>query len=126
MSVNGGGETHIYRFDTKTNALRADLDSIDHLTFEKGSKVMFLFNNYLDKDRRNLSALCVCTKSKCLCIQVRFRGAFQGTCGGTIELFGETAVSLSDPSDILAEKMREKVKINIKMNQVRLYPTCIV
>ena len=49
MSVNGGGETHIYRFDTKTNALRADLDSIDNLTFEKGSKVMFLFNNYLDK-----------------------------------------------------------------------------
>ena len=66
MSVNGGGETHIYRFDTKTNALRADLDSIDHLTFEKGSKVVFLFNNYLDKE--NLSALCVCTKSKCLCI----------------------------------------------------------
>ena len=54
-------------------------------------------------------------------MQVRFRGAFQGTCGGTIELLGETAVSLSDPSDILAEKMREKVKINIKMNQVRLY-----
>ena len=54
MSVNGGGETHIYRFDTKTNALRADLDSIDHLTFEKGSKVMFLFNNYLDKDRKIL------------------------------------------------------------------------
>ena len=49
MSVNGGGETHIYRFDTKTNALRADLDSIDHLTFEKGSKVVFLFNNHLDK-----------------------------------------------------------------------------
>ena len=54
MSVNGGGETHIYRFDTKTNALRADLDSIDNLTFEKGSKVMFLFNNYLDKDRKIL------------------------------------------------------------------------
>ena len=52
MSVNGGGETHIYRFDTKTNALRADLDSIDHLTFEKGSKVVFLFNNYLDKGNR--------------------------------------------------------------------------
>ena len=52
MSVNGGGETHIYRFDTKTNALRADLDSIDHLTFEKGSKVVFLFNNYFDNDRR--------------------------------------------------------------------------
>ena len=52
MSVNGGGETHIYRFDTKTNALRADLDSIDHLTFEKGSKVVLLFNNYLDKDCR--------------------------------------------------------------------------
>ena len=51
MSVNGGGETHIYRFDTKTNALRADLDSIDHLTFEKGSKVKFLLNNYLDKDQ---------------------------------------------------------------------------
>ena len=49
MSVNGGGETHIYRFDTKTNALRADLDSIDHLTFEKGSKVVFI--NYLYKDR---------------------------------------------------------------------------
>ena len=49
MSVNGGGETHIYRFDTKTNALRADLDSIDHLTFEKGSKVVFLFNKYFDK-----------------------------------------------------------------------------
>ena len=49
MSVNGGGETHIYRFDTKTNALRADLDSIDHLTFEKGSKVVFLVNNYFDK-----------------------------------------------------------------------------
>ena len=62
MSVNGGGETHIYRFDTKTNALRADLDSIDHLTFEKGSKVVFLFNNYLDKE--NLSVLRVCTKSK--------------------------------------------------------------
>ena len=57
MSVNGGGETHIYRFDTKTNALRADLDSIDHLTFEKGSKVMFLFNNYLDKDRINIQIL---------------------------------------------------------------------
>ena len=68
MSVNGGGETHIYRFDTKTNALRADLDSIDHLTFEKGSKVMFLFNKYFDKEYSNLSALCVCTKSKCLCI----------------------------------------------------------
>ena len=54
MSVNGGGETHIYRFDTKTNALRADLDSIDHLTFEKGSKVVFLFNNYLDKCRKIL------------------------------------------------------------------------
>ena len=50
MSVNGGGETHIYRFDTKTNALRADLDSIDHLTFEKGAKVVF--NNYLYKDRK--------------------------------------------------------------------------
>ena len=49
MSVNGGGETHIYRFDTKTNALRADFDSIDHLTFEKGSKVVFLFNKYFDK-----------------------------------------------------------------------------
>ena len=65
MSVNGGGETHIYRFDTKTNALRADLDSIDHLTFEKGSRVVFLFNNYLDKGRNsNLSALRVCTKLK--------------------------------------------------------------
>ena len=52
MSVNGGGETHIYRFDTKTNALRADLDSIDHLTFEKGSKVVFIFNNYLDKGNK--------------------------------------------------------------------------
>ena len=50
MSVNGGGETHIYRFDTKTNALRDDLDSIDHLTFEKGSKVVFI--NYHYKDRR--------------------------------------------------------------------------
>ena len=68
MSVNGGGETHIYRFDTKTNALRADLDSIDHLTFEKGSKVVFLFNNYFDKDHSNLSVLRVCTKSKCLCM----------------------------------------------------------
>ena len=51
MSVNGGGESHIYRFDTKTNALRADLDSIDHITFEKGSKVVFLFNHYLDKGK---------------------------------------------------------------------------
>ena len=57
MSVNGGGETHIYRFDTKTNALRADLDSIDHLTFEKRSRVVFSFNNYLDKDRINIQGL---------------------------------------------------------------------
>ena len=64
MSVNGGGETHIYRFDTKTNALRADLDSIDHLTFEKGTKVVHLFSNYLykDLDDINLIALSVCTK----------------------------------------------------------------
>ena len=57
MSVNGGGETHIYRFDTKTNALRADLDSIDHLTFEKGSKVVFLINNSFDKGRINIHIL---------------------------------------------------------------------
>ena len=40
-------------------------------------------------------------------------------------MLGETVVSLSDPSDILAEKMREKVKINIKMKEVRLNLTCI-
>ena len=57
MSVNGGGETHIYRFDTKTNALRADLDSIDHLTFEKGSKVVFLFNHYLDEGNIKIQIL---------------------------------------------------------------------
>ena len=68
MSVNGGGETHIYRFDTKTNALRADLDSIDHLTFEKGSKVVLLFNNYLDKEYSNTSILRVCTKPKISCM----------------------------------------------------------
>ena len=57
MSVNGGGETHIYRFDTKTNALRADLDSIDHLTFEKGTKVVHLFSNYLYKDLDDIKIL---------------------------------------------------------------------
>ena len=68
MSVNGGGETHIYRFDTRTNALRADLDSIDHLTFEKGSKVVFLFNNYLDKDRKILVYFVFAQNLKILCM----------------------------------------------------------
>ena len=39
VSLNGGSETRVYHFDTKLHEFEVDLDSIDHLLFEKGSKV---------------------------------------------------------------------------------------
>ena len=39
VSINGGSETHVYMLDTKLPYLEVDLGSVDHLLFEKGSKV---------------------------------------------------------------------------------------
>ena len=39
VSINGGSETHVYMLDTKLPNSEVDLGSVDHLLFEKGSKV---------------------------------------------------------------------------------------
>ena len=39
VSINGGSETHVYMLDTKLPHSEVDLGSVDHLLFEKGSKV---------------------------------------------------------------------------------------
>merc|ERR1712223_2311808 len=41
VSINGGIETHVYMLDTKLPHSEVDLGSVDHLLFEKGSKVRF-------------------------------------------------------------------------------------
>merc|ERR1712156_1276205 len=41
VSVNGGSETHLYMLDTNLPHSEVDLGSVDHLLFEKGSKVRF-------------------------------------------------------------------------------------
>ena len=46
VSINGGSETHVYMLDTKLPHSEVDLGSVDHLIFEKGSKVSRKFNSY--------------------------------------------------------------------------------
>ena len=52
VSLNGGSETRVHHFDTKLQEFEIDLDSIDHLRFEKGAKVFIsVYSNTLISNR---------------------------------------------------------------------------
>ena len=48
VSLNGGSETQVYRFDTQLSEFEVDLDSIDYLKFEKGTKVCIIRHSLLE------------------------------------------------------------------------------
>ena len=82
------------------------LDSIDHLMFEKGSKVGIIKHFHQYGGPYWSMATYLTNFLFPIYIKIRFRVEFKGSIGGKVELHGETTNRCPEPNGIIKHKMR--------------------